>query len=96
MSRRSNQLRSRRGRRTALAASVTMLAMITVPAASASASSVTQLVFWDWSPGQNRMVALFNSTHPSIHVTLEDVGGERGVREAGRRHQVGHWHPRRR
>ena len=64
-----------RKRLAALGAGMAMLAMITVPAVSASASSVTQLVFWDWSPGQNRLVALFNSTHPSIHVTLEDVGG---------------------
>jgi multiple sugar transport system substrate-binding protein len=64
----------------AIGSSAAMLAMITVPAAAASAStshsaSVTQLVFWDWSPGQNRIVALWNKTHPTIHVTLEDVGG---------------------
>ena len=41
----------------------------------AKSSMVTHLVFWDWSPGQNRTVALFNKTHPDIQVTLEDVGG---------------------
>ena len=59
-----------------------MLVMVAVPVSATAASAtarhpalVTNVVFWDWSPGQNRLVALFNKTHPSIHVTLEDVGG---------------------
>lgn len=37
-------------------------------------AGVAKLVFWDWSPGMSRAVALFNKTHPKIQVTLSDVG----------------------
>jgi multiple sugar transport system substrate-binding protein len=83
MSKRSIQSRSKRAHRAvAVGGTAAMLVMVAVPvsatAASASArhpSLVTNVVFWDWSPGQDRIVTLFNKTHSSIHVTLEDVGG---------------------
>jgi multiple sugar transport system substrate-binding protein len=66
----------------AVGGTAAMLVMVAVPVSATAASAtarhpalVTNVVFWDWSPGQNRLVALFNKTHPSIHVTLEDVGG---------------------
>jgi multiple sugar transport system substrate-binding protein len=41
---------------------------------SCKSSSATQITFWAWVPGLNRAVDAFNKTHPSICVTLEDVG----------------------
>jgi multiple sugar transport system substrate-binding protein len=55
----------------------------TAPSASASASvlaggscsaSATKITFWAWVPGIGRAVTAFNKSHPSICVTLEDVG----------------------
>jgi len=37
-------------------------------------SSATKVTFWAWVPGIGRAVTAFNKTHPSICVTLEDVG----------------------
>ena len=37
-------------------------------------SSATPVTFWAWVPGISRAVTEFNSTHPSICVTLEDPG----------------------
>jgi len=42
--------------------------------ASCQESSATQITFWAWEPGIARAVNQFNKTHPSICVTLEDVG----------------------
>jgi multiple sugar transport system substrate-binding protein len=42
--------------------------------ASCKSSSATKITFWAWVPGIARAVNTFNSTHPSICVTLEDVG----------------------
>jgi multiple sugar transport system substrate-binding protein len=42
--------------------------------ASCKSSSATQITFWAWVPGISRAVNQFNKTHPSICVTLEDVG----------------------
>jgi multiple sugar transport system substrate-binding protein len=41
---------------------------------SCKSSSATQITFWAWVPGIDRAVSEFNKTHPSICVTLEDVG----------------------
>lgn len=41
---------------------------------TASASTAVQLTFWSWVPGENNAVKLFNTTHPGIHVTLDNVG----------------------
>jgi multiple sugar transport system substrate-binding protein len=32
------------------------------------------LTFWSWVPGIDKSVALWNSSHPNIHVTLSNVG----------------------
>lgn len=32
------------------------------------------LTYWSWIPGMDKQVALFNQTHPKIHVTLNNVG----------------------
>lgn len=32
------------------------------------------LTFWSWVPGIDKSVALWNSTHPNIHVTVSNVG----------------------
>jgi multiple sugar transport system substrate-binding protein len=42
--------------------------------ASCKSSSATKITFWAWVPGISRAVNQFNKTHPSICVTLEDVG----------------------
>jgi multiple sugar transport system substrate-binding protein len=41
---------------------------------SCRSSSATKITFWAWVPGIGRAVEAFNKTHPSICVTLEDVG----------------------
>jgi multiple sugar transport system substrate-binding protein len=41
---------------------------------SCKSSSATQITFWAWVPGIARAVNEFNKTHPTICVTLEDVG----------------------
>lgn len=41
---------------------------------SCKSSSATKITFWAWVPGIGRAVNEFNKTHPSICVTLEDVG----------------------
>jgi multiple sugar transport system substrate-binding protein len=41
---------------------------------SCSSSSAVKLTFWAWVPGLGRAVNEFNSTHPGICVTQEDVG----------------------
>ena len=41
---------------------------------SCKSSSATKITFWAWVPGIGRAVDEFNKTHPSICVTLEDVG----------------------
>jgi multiple sugar transport system substrate-binding protein len=46
---------------------------------STSAQKVN-LTFWQWVPGMDKAVALWNSTHPNIHVTLQNIpsGGAGG------------------
>jgi multiple sugar transport system substrate-binding protein len=41
---------------------------------SCASSSAVKLTFWAWVPGLGRAVNEFNSTHPGICVTQEDVG----------------------
>ncbi len=48
---------------------------VTVEAgASCASSSAVKITFWAWVPGLGRAVNEFNSTHPGICVTQEDVG----------------------
>jgi multiple sugar transport system substrate-binding protein len=42
--------------------------------ASCKSSGATNITLWAWVPGIDRAVNEFNKTHPSICVTLEDVG----------------------
>jgi multiple sugar transport system substrate-binding protein len=41
---------------------------------SCRSGKATQVTFWAWVPGIGRAVDEFNKSHPSICVTLEDVG----------------------
>ncbi|MGH3155004.1 MAG: ABC transporter substrate-binding protein, partial [Streptosporangiaceae bacterium] len=43
-------------------------------AGGACKSGATKITFWAWVPGIGRAVDAFNKSHPSICVTLEDVG----------------------
>lgn len=61
-----------RARALAAVAAATAFAVAGTPAAAnaaADASPVT-LTFWSWVPGIQSQVALFNKSHPSIHVKL--------------------------
>ena len=40
-----------------------------------SSGGVVNLTLWSWVTGVDKAVALFNQTHPNIHVTLDNVGG---------------------
>ncbi|HTX00185.1 MAG TPA: hypothetical protein VMD59_15500 [Acidimicrobiales bacterium] len=37
-------------------------------------SGATRITFWAWAPGYNQIVSAFNSSHPGICVTMDDVG----------------------
>jgi multiple sugar transport system substrate-binding protein len=41
---------------------------------SSSSTGPVNLTYWSWIPGMAKQVALFNQTHPNIHVTLQNVG----------------------
>ncbi|QMU71386.1 ABC transporter substrate-binding protein [Streptacidiphilus sp. P02-A3a] len=56
--------------------------------ASGPAGKVT-LTFWDWDPGMNKVVALWNSTHPDIQVRLSNpAGGDQLVSKLITAHQA--------
>ncbi|HEY4388927.1 MAG TPA: extracellular solute-binding protein, partial [Ktedonobacteraceae bacterium] len=40
----------------------------------ATPSGPVNLTYWSWIPNIDKQVALFNQTHPNIHVTLQNVG----------------------
>jgi multiple sugar transport system substrate-binding protein len=40
----------------------------------ATSSGPVSLTFWSWVPGIENSVALWNNTHPNIHVTVTNVG----------------------
>jgi multiple sugar transport system substrate-binding protein len=42
---------------------------------SGTSNGVVNLTIWSWVVGVDKAVALFNQTHPNIHVTLANVGG---------------------
>lgn len=46
----------------------------TTAASSGARASCTKITFWAWVPGIDRAVKAFNKSHPSICVTLSDVG----------------------
>jgi len=41
---------------------------------SSCSPNATKITFWAWVPGIDRAVTAFNKTHPSVCVTLQDVG----------------------
>lgn len=41
---------------------------------STASSGPVNLTFWSWVPGIDKSVALWNKSHPNIHVTLNNVG----------------------
>jgi multiple sugar transport system substrate-binding protein len=72
-------------RRFALQLAVVSFALVlVVPLAacggsSSSGSTTTTtgpvtLTYWSWIPGMDKQVALFNQTHPNIHIVLSNVG----------------------
>ncbi|SRR6266487_279828 len=62
--------------------SVALLIMVPLAACGGGSSSSTSgtstgpvnLTYWAWIPGMDKQVALFNQTHPNIHVTWSNVG----------------------
>ena len=44
------------------------------PASSTTPTGPVSLTYWSWIPGMDKQVALFNQTHPTIHITLSNVG----------------------
>jgi multiple sugar transport system substrate-binding protein len=63
---------------------VAAVLVVMVPLAACGGSSTSNnsttptgpvtLTYWSWIPGMDKQVALFNQTHPQIHVTLSNVG----------------------
>ena len=56
-----------------------MLMLAACGGSSTSGSSTTtsgpvSLTYWSWIPGMDKQVALFNQSHPNIHITLNNVG----------------------
>ena len=41
---------------------------------STTSSGPVNLTYWCWITGMDKQVALFNKTHPNIHVTVQNVG----------------------
>lgn len=66
------------GRLAAVGVAAAVLTLIaaagTLAASSRARASCTKITFWAWVPGIDRAVKEFNKTHPSICVTLSDVG----------------------
>jgi multiple sugar transport system substrate-binding protein len=61
------------------AALVLMTPLAACGGSSSSGSSTTSsgpvnLLYWCWIGGMDKQVALFNQTHPNIHVTVQNVG----------------------
>jgi len=63
------------GSSSSASASATPSSSVTVEAgANCSSSNAVKITFWAWVPGLGRAVNEFNTTHPGICVTQEDVG----------------------
>src|SRR5260370_34086571 len=41
---------------------------------STSSGGPVNLTYWSWIGGMDKQGALFNQTHPNIHVTVQNVG----------------------
>jgi multiple sugar transport system substrate-binding protein len=78
MSRTTDRHRGLRDRIALGAVVVTAVALFTVGSTAATplraGASCTKITFWAWVPGIDRAVKAFNQSHPSICVTLSDVG----------------------
>ncbi len=85
----SSILRMRRFASWFAIASVALLVMVPLAACGGSTSSSgsgssssststssgpVNLTYWAWIPGMDKQVALFNQSHPNIHVTVTNVG----------------------
>ena len=46
----------------------------TLEAGSGCKHGATPVTFWAWAPGYDQVVSAFNSSHPDICVTMDDVG----------------------
>ncbi len=66
-------------------ANISFALLVAVPLAACGSSSggntsgststgPVSLTFWSWVPGIDKSVALWNQTHPNIHVTVNNVG----------------------
>ena len=44
------------------------------PGSSTTSSGPVTLTYWSWIPGMDKQVALFNQSHPNIHIVLSNVG----------------------
>lgn len=49
-------------------------ANVTAQSSSGCKSGATKVTFWAWAPGYDQVVSAFNSSHPNICVTMDDVG----------------------
>ena len=63
---------------------VSFALVLAIPLAACGGSSTSggtttstgpvNLTYWSWIPGMDKQVALFNKTHPNIHITWSNVG----------------------
>jgi multiple sugar transport system substrate-binding protein len=78
MSGRTHEARKPGGRLALLVAGAVVAALLTAGATAAAptgaSASCTKITFWAWVPGIDRAVKAFNKSHPTICVTLSDVG----------------------
>jgi multiple sugar transport system substrate-binding protein len=59
------------------------------PAASGTPGGKVDLSFWAWDPNMDKVVALWNNSHPDIHVTLSNpAGGDQLVAKMITAHQA--------
>lgn len=57
---------------------------------NAAGGGKVDLTFWDWDPNMDKVVQIWNSAHPDIHVTLTNpAGGDQLVSKMITAHQAG-------
>ncbi|AHH94562.1 extracellular solute-binding protein [Kutzneria viridogrisea] len=57
---------------------------------AAATGGKVDLSFWDWDPNMDQVVAIWNTAHPDIHVTLTNpAGGDQLVAKMVTAHQAG-------
>lgn len=58
-------------------------------ASGGASGGKVNLTFWDWDPNMDKVVAIWNSSHPDIHVTLRNpAGGDQLVSKMITAHQA--------